>query len=295
MEKHAYLIMAHNNLYVLEKLLKLLDYEKNDIFLHVDKKCKEFKAREFKNKLKKSNLYIVKRRTIEWASPSQMMCEIELLEQATTQYKYSYYHLLSGSDMPLKSQKNIHSFFEKNKNKEFLNYCDKFDNTRTSCINLFNNIGRKHSKINSVKYKLRTEFIKLQLRLNYNHMRKYKMEIKKGANWFSITDNLARYIVDNKNRIRKMFRYSICPDEHFLQTFLWDSKYRKNLYKPKIMCTPNLRYIDWNRGQPYVFKKEDYNLLINCNELFARKFDINTDKEIIDMIYDYVKTEEKNV
>ncbi len=295
MEKHAYLIMAHNNLYVLEKLLKLLDYEKNDIFLHVDKKCKKFNASEFKNKLKKSNLYIVKRKNIEWGSPSLMMCEIELLEQATVQYKYSYYHLLSESDMPLKSQKNIHSFFEKNKNKEFLNYCDEFDNTRTNCINLFNNMGRKHSKINSVKYRLRMGFIKLQVRLNYNHMKKYKMEIKKGANWFSITDNLARYIVDNKNRIRKMFRYSMCPDEHFLQTFLWDSEYRKNLYKPKIMCAPNLRYIDWNRGQPYVFKKEDYNLLINCNELFARKFDKNTDKEIIDMLYDYVKTEEKNV
>ena len=36
--KHAYLIMAHNEPYILEKLLKLIDYSDNDIFLHIDKK-----------------------------------------------------------------------------------------------------------------------------------------------------------------------------------------------------------------------------------------------------------------
>ena len=46
MKKHAYLILAHNNFYCLERLLKLLDDERNDIFLHVDKKVKNFDSDE---------------------------------------------------------------------------------------------------------------------------------------------------------------------------------------------------------------------------------------------------------
>lgn len=45
------------------------------------------------------------------------------------------------------------------------------------------------------------------------------------------------------------------------------------------------RYIDWKRGKPYVFKKEDFNDLINSEALFTRKFDLNVDREIVDMIF----------
>lgn len=40
MSKHAFLIMAHNEYDILNKLLLLLDDERNDIFIHYDKKCK---------------------------------------------------------------------------------------------------------------------------------------------------------------------------------------------------------------------------------------------------------------
>ena len=36
MKKHAYLIMAHNNPYILKKLLNLIDDKRNDIYLHID-------------------------------------------------------------------------------------------------------------------------------------------------------------------------------------------------------------------------------------------------------------------
>ena len=47
------------------------------------------------------------------------------------------------------------------------------------------------------------------------------------------------------------------------------------------------RYIDWKRGNPYTFRKEDFNNLINSKALFARKFDLSVDKEIVDMIFNY--------
>ena len=40
--KHAYLIIAHNNFYILEKLIKLIDDKRNDIYIHIDKKIRNF-------------------------------------------------------------------------------------------------------------------------------------------------------------------------------------------------------------------------------------------------------------
>lgn len=40
MDKHAYCIMAHHNWNQLQLLVDLIDDERNDIFLHIDKKSK---------------------------------------------------------------------------------------------------------------------------------------------------------------------------------------------------------------------------------------------------------------
>lgn len=38
MDKHAYLIMAHDDLPLLKVLVRLLDNPSNDIYVHIDKK-----------------------------------------------------------------------------------------------------------------------------------------------------------------------------------------------------------------------------------------------------------------
>lgn len=42
MEKHAYLIMAHGNFRILRCLLELIDDFRNDIFIHIDAKVRDF-------------------------------------------------------------------------------------------------------------------------------------------------------------------------------------------------------------------------------------------------------------
>lgn len=37
--KHAFLIIAHNEYPILEVLLSMLDDERNDIYLHIDKRA----------------------------------------------------------------------------------------------------------------------------------------------------------------------------------------------------------------------------------------------------------------
>ena len=55
MKKHAYLIIAHNNWKILERLLILLDDNRNDIYLHIDRKSDLI---NFSNNVHNANLSV---------------------------------------------------------------------------------------------------------------------------------------------------------------------------------------------------------------------------------------------
>lgn len=48
-KKHAMLIMAHNQFEILEKLMTQLDHERNDIYIHIDRKSRGFEQSYFEN------------------------------------------------------------------------------------------------------------------------------------------------------------------------------------------------------------------------------------------------------
>lgn len=48
-DKHAYLVMCHNNFNHLCKLLTELDDIRNDIYIHIDKKHQSIQSRALKN------------------------------------------------------------------------------------------------------------------------------------------------------------------------------------------------------------------------------------------------------
>ena len=288
MKKHAYLIMAHNNFYILEKLLKLLDDERNDIYIHIDKKVNNFDFNYFKNICVRSNIKFIKRIKVYWGGYSQVKCELNLLKQAIKN-NYEYYHLLSGSDLPIKTQDYIHDFFEKNQGIEFIRYMDTgWNYERVSNIHLFRNYCKSDKKILELLYNYTNSVItKFINRKCYDYTKKFNYVFKKGDQWFSITNELAHYICKSENKIKKMFRYAACPDEHFIHTIAYNSKFKQNI--SYYTCK---REIDWDRGKPYVYRLEDYDLLIDSENLFARKFDVGIDVNIIDKIYNTIRSEE---
>ena len=54
MSKHAYLILAHTNIPQLAVLLSMLDYDQNDIFVHIDAKQKEYDKSMLQSAVKKA-------------------------------------------------------------------------------------------------------------------------------------------------------------------------------------------------------------------------------------------------
>ena len=75
--------------------------------------------------LKYSNIHVFKKVDVGWGEDSQIECEMFLFNEAYKKGPFDYYHLLSGVDLPLKSNDYIHDFFDQNKGKEFVGIMDE--------------------------------------------------------------------------------------------------------------------------------------------------------------------------
>lgn len=210
-----------------------------------------------------------------------------LLETACSHGSYDYYHLLSGQDLPLKTQAEIHSFFEKQQGHEFIRfYSEKFEaGSRVHFFYPFQDIcGRGNSFLTFPLKCIDKIAVKLQIALRLS--RNKAVQFQKGSNWFSITDSFARYVVSKKQWVEKTFRFAYCADEVFLQTLLLNSPYINNLYHAAFDNDMHaiMRLIIWEGKGPHVFTIEDRERIEYSDLLFGRKFDVSKDKEIVEFV-----------
>ncbi len=283
--KHAYLIMAHTDFKLLEVLISMLDDPRNDIYIHIDKKIP---TNNFKVSPKYSHIYILKNRIpVYWGHFSQIKAEMLLFETAFKKQFYSYYHLLSGADLPIKTQDYIHHFFSKNTGKEFVGFwndCDLEANSRVSYFHPFMKYERNYNDfIQIILSRIRKLGIIFQNKLNL-HRKNKEIYWKKGPNWVSITQDFCEYLISNKDWINKRFKYTQNADEVFIQSLIWNSPFKERVYNIKDVDDGCMREIDWERGSntsPYVWRISDFQHLVKSNKLFARKFSNKIDKEII--------------
>lgn len=288
MGKHAYLIIAHNEFEVLEALLRMIDDERNDIYLHIDSKVQNIEKLELEKNIEKSKLIILEERiSVTWGDYSQIACELKLLKEAT-KTEYDYYHLLSGVDLPIKTQDEIHDFFDKCGKKQLLH----IDAPTLSAE--YKKRADKYWLINRRKRNLPQKIINgllLALQFMVHRCKKSGLVYQKGANWFSITHDFAKYIVEKENLIRDTFKYTITADEMFAQTLLMSSEYREQLFDKRMNGAYEAikREIDWKRGDPYVYRVEDLEQLLSSDNFFARKFSWNIDSEIVKALEEKIK------
>ena len=125
----------------------------------------------------------------------------------------------------------------------------------------------------------------LQNILNYNH---YELNDKliKGTNWVSITDKAVGLILSKKSIIMKQYRFSSCADEVYKQTIIGNSLLFDYVYDKNDDYKGCMRYIDWTKGNPYIFRSADFEQLMSSDRMFARKFDEGIDFDIVERIFE---------
>lgn len=287
--KHAYLIVAHNEPIVLKYLLTMLDDERNDVFLHIDRRSTKLYSLFSEKQLQHARLFVLEnRKAVHWGDISQVEVEYLLFETALKHGPYSYYHLLSGVDLPIKSQDYIHRFFQENAGHEFVGFWWEKSHRRdlhrkVQRYYLFTPYLREGSLcVHGATSFIRNMVLAMQKATSYRRYKRKKF--CKGFQWVSITQDLCSYLVIEKSKVFRLFRYTLCPDEIFIQTMVWNSKFRSRLYNSEDVVLGSMRAIDWHRGSPYVWRKEDEETLLNSPCLFARKFS-EKEPQVLELLY----------
>jgi len=266
--KHAYLILAHHEFGLLQTLIDCLDDARNDIYVHLDKKVKVLPELH----IEKANLVVINQRVdIRWADYSMVEAEFALFKEAQKNGPYAYYHLLSGVDLPLKSQDYIHRFFEDNQGKEFVGYTLTEMTPEISRRMQRWHIFPKHfSRKRNLYSAFRSAFLRCQELLGIERNR--ETVFTKGSQWVSITEEMVKYFLSQEAWAQKTFTHTFVPDECVMQTLCWNSPFREKLFSTASDGEGCMRCIGWKDDELIDWCAADYETLAASQALFARKF-----------------------
>lgn len=291
-KKHAYLLMLHHRKDLVDLLIEAIDDERNDIFVHIDPRCREFSFDDLK--VYKSNIYNIENPIkVNWGGYSQIKCELLLMNLAYKHGSYAYYHLIQGSSYPLKSQDELHKFYDERQGTEFVdidNVDFKFYD-RIKHVYLFNDSTlKKHKSIVLIE----EANLNFQEMIKYDHFKKYKLEYRKGFALWSITDGLLKYVLDKEKLIEDIFKYSVCGDELFMQIIAYNSPFKNKIaylndnYSTSYWASTWLFEDKGEKRAGHNFKLEDLPLLIDGKNNFARKFEGPDGVELINKIKEHI-------
>lgn len=281
--------MAHNQFRILELLMQQLDDERNDLYIHIDKKSKGFKLEEFSDICKKSKVVFIPRMKTYWGHESLVECELRLLECALqSENHYEYFHLLSGVDLQIKTNDEVHAFFDQHPNMQFLALRNPL-----SGINGLNRYYyflwiRTYNKYISRGLDIISEFVQRKI-FHVNRLKNADFGIAKAQQWFSITEGFAEYVIHQREFINKLIKYTSCSDEMFLATVLINSPFKDQLFLGYDRTGNHVRLIDRVRNEgasPHTWRINDWDIILQCPYFWARKFNENIDREIIDRVFE---------
>lgn len=288
-KRHAYLILVHHEFEVLKHLITALDDVRNDIYIHYDLKVQQLPLIE----TKQANLIILQdREDVRWGDVSVVSAEFLLFEQAHQNADYTYYHLISGVDMPLHSQDHIHSFFEMNNGKEFIGYSNGGLQAHIARKVQYDHLFSRHFRSNKsvLSYMMKVlRFLWLRLQLVLGLKRNTEINFKKGTQWVSLTHDFVSYMLTQKEAVFRTYQSTFCADEIVIQTICWNSPFRDAIYDTENEGSGSQRLIQWVDNQIFDWTLKDLPTLLTSDLLFARKFNSGC-PELFIRLSDHIKS-----
>lgn len=267
MSRHAFLIIAHNEFAVLQRLLSALDNEQVDIYVHIDKKVKEYPVL----RTERAGLFFVKNRVdVRWGHVSQIECEYALFREAYKPGEYCFYHLISGVHLPLKGIEDILSYYESCIGMNILPHLDCNDQYQMDL-----KVRRYNLLIKWFGYgpKWLQRCVQLFWRANHSFQKLLGItfnsacDFRVSSNWVSLSEDALSYIISRFEYSMRLFQYSFCGDEWFIATLLFHSEFKDSIVSPDCILLCSIG--DCNA---ITFTTKDRDLLLSSNCLWARKF-----------------------
>jgi len=295
----AYIISAYQHPEQLVRLILRL-YTPMDIFLvHVDKRTDDRIFSEMVEGVSRlPNVTFLPRHACFWGDFGHVKATLKGIFRIKSQnLPFEWAVLLTGQDYPLKSNDTIKKFLEENSGKSFMAYFPLPSNEWQGKGGL-ERIESWHFRLGHRKFCFPDTNRSTSL-TPPGAWRKFSSLVPKrkfpagfqpygGSSYWCLSRECVDYIyhfVRKQPAFVRFFKYVDVPDEIFFQTILLNSPLRESV------INDDLRYIDWkvpDSGSPSILGEHDFPKLAASPKLFARKFDIEVEPGILDMIDRYL-------
>ena len=323
MKKIAILFLVHKSPEQLSRLLRHLDDERFDFYIHVDAKSDINDFLPIESQVRSSQIHWIKNRVKTYFNDFSLVeATYSAMKDAFTVGEYLYYILLTGQDYPIKSNDTIYRELLESYPISFIDMygVDEACSAGVEWVErigynyfsqslrkwLLNLVGNKfyYSKKGRIIKVIPKAYDKIMTIL-HNSPRKEIQQLgykySAGSHFWILPDVSVRLIIDRyeyDKKINRIFHHIAAPEESYFQTILSSLP---SLQLPKGMLeqfgnadkemdNPALRLIKWyengvhTNGHPAIWTIDDKQTIDNAKALFARKFDVSIDSKILDYL-----------
>lgn len=261
-----------------KRLFKSIYHEKNHYVIHIDKRADRKIFDEIYLFLRDyGNASILESKEAIWGGYSLVDAQLRGIEKLVTSgATWDYFINLSGQDFPLKNQDFI------------MGYLSAFD-----CCEFIKVVNQQLVRPETMhRIKDYVEEVDGELVVSSKSNRVFLEGVTPyiGNQWMILSKHFCEFITYSPELsiFKEFYRNTLIADESFFQTVLMNTT-----FTPKIIYDDK-REIDWIESsdiklRPRDFLTNDSDMLMNSNNLFARKFDENIDSGILNILENSIK------
>lgn len=268
----AVLIVAHRDVDQLNQLVALLatDFE---VFIHLDARS----AIGDGDVAASEHVTLIRRRRVHWGSYGMILATLDLMSTAAAG-RFDRYLLISGQDLPVRSNAEIEDFFALHEDEEFIE-CEALPRVGEPENGWMDRVTRYYlpSARGVPGLRGRAQYLAFRVFYRLNTMLGVSRSTEGvrfygGANWWNLTHEAVEAVLDlqrREPRFMRRFRMTSCGDEIFVQSALVALGFRDRI------VSTSLRYTEWEPGaaHPRTLGVDDLDRARQSGALFARKFD----------------------
>lgn len=286
--KHAFIILAYNEMELLKKLISHLVEIPCAIYLNIDGKL-NVSDNTLRWLQACPSIKSIHRRKVNWGGFSILKAEMDLLSLALKDSSAGYFHFLSGQDYPIRPMGMFLKYFEEKAPQSYLDF--KQAPYWAICERLLYYMPHDIISARVPKGKTMVKQVKkIQRRF---HMERSLLHIPQmvylGSQWCSLTKEAGKFIVEYTRQHPEFYnrlRHTFAPEEMYFPTIL--ANYFK---KEKVNSSNNLRFIRWadeNGNTPANLGPEHLKFLGGNDLFFARKVTTAVSLPLISAIDNYL-------
>ena len=293
----ALIVLAHHRPAQLALLLRALRHPEIRVYLHIDRRSRlaPFQAELSRNG--PSEVELLPRYESRWGGIGAVDAALAGLRHGLRD-RCDYFVLLSGQDLPLRPIGDIVRFFAERRDESYLHHFPlpdprwAYSGRMRTVFYSYDLLGRRETCFPNGEeppLSVRGRMLNRLLRLwtARKPPRRFPPYLRPfgGHSWWNLSSDAARFVVgftEQHPDYREYHRHTLASDEIFFQSILLGTSFAET----HRIVDDALRFMIWapDSSHPKTLGADDLPAMLESGKPFARKFDFEVDRSVIEKL-----------